>query len=113
MDALAGVARCTLAQGDFEIARRSAAQVWTYLKEQGSQALEFPIWAYLTCAQVFEAIGQVEDCHAALEKGCQELQQRAAKISDAEWRGSFLENVAEHRTIQNFASAFSVSLKAP
>jgi len=34
-----------------------------------------------------------------VEAGYRELTARAEKISNAEWRKSFLENVPEHRTI--------------
>jgi class 3 adenylate cyclase/tetratricopeptide (TPR) repeat protein len=102
MDALAGIARCALADGDSASARDGAVQVWSYLQDPGSRALEFPILAYLTCAQVFEAADERDLCRKALEEGYQELQERAAKISDEEWRQSFLNNVAEHRKIQSF-----------
>jgi class 3 adenylate cyclase/predicted ATPase len=101
-DTLAGMARCALAKREFEKARQNAEQLWTYLHEQGSQGMEFPIWGYLTCAQVFEALGDPEICQAAVEQGCEELYRRAEKISDPEWRRSFLENVPEHRLILDF-----------
>jgi class 3 adenylate cyclase/tetratricopeptide (TPR) repeat protein len=100
VDALAGIARCALAQGDHQTGRQSVEQVWGYLQEKGPQGLEFPIWVFLTCAQVFAALGDGEKRQAALRQGNRELQQRAAKISDAAWRQSFLENVAEHRAIR-------------
>jgi class 3 adenylate cyclase/tetratricopeptide (TPR) repeat protein len=102
VDALAGIARCALAQGDSQAALQSADQVWTFLQDKGCQSLEFPIWAYLTCAQIYQALGEREKWQAAVQQGNQELHLRAAKISDAAWRQSFLENVAEHHAIQNY-----------
>jgi tetratricopeptide (TPR) repeat protein len=99
MDALAGVARCALAGGDGKTARGSTDQLWGFLKQKGCQSMEFPIWGYLTCARVFEAQGDLPSCLEALEKGYRELQLRASRISAAEWRQTFLENVPEHRDI--------------
>lgn len=104
MDALAGAARCSLGQGDHPAARQSAAQLWGYLQEKGSHSLEFPIWGYLTCARVFQALGEWESCQAAVRQGGRELDLRAAKISDSAWRQSFLQNVAEHRAMQDYAA---------
>jgi tetratricopeptide (TPR) repeat protein len=98
-DALAGIARCTLALGDRQTARQGVNQVWDFLQQQGSQGLEFPIRAYLTCAQVYVALGESEKWQAAIEQGHQELHLRAGKISDTAWRQSFLENVPEHCAI--------------
>ncbi len=57
------------------------------------------MWAYLSCAEIFEALGEREEARRSVEAGYQELQERAGKISDPEWRKSYLENVPEHRTI--------------
>ena len=99
MDCLAGIARCALAQGDLAAAERGVEEVWKYLQEGTARLLEFPIWCFLTYAQVFETLGYPEKCLEAVEQGCTTLQQRAEKISDPEWRRSFLENVPEHRLI--------------
>jgi class 3 adenylate cyclase/predicted ATPase len=99
MDARSGMARCALALGRLEEAQAEAAALWQHLKEHGGAGLEFPVWAYLTCAQVFQAAGQPGQFDAVLTAGHRELMDRAEKISDAEWRRSFLENVPEHRQI--------------
>jgi tetratricopeptide (TPR) repeat protein len=111
-DALAGLARCAFGQGRLEEARKQASEVWKYLTEHGAEGMEFPTRAYLTVADVFDALGPStpptaapgaaqEDmrqlAREAVEAGYRELMERAAKISDARWRGSFLENVKEHR----------------
>jgi tetratricopeptide (TPR) repeat protein len=98
-DASAGMARCALALGDREGAGLQAEAIWIFLQGQGSRGLEFPVAAYLTCLQVFNQLGQSEKGLAALQQGCQELHQRAQKISDLQWRSSFLENIPEHQAI--------------
>jgi class 3 adenylate cyclase/tetratricopeptide (TPR) repeat protein len=99
MDALAGVARCALGQGHMDEARGHITELWTYLSATGPKGMEQPVWAYLTCADVFDALGQREQAREAIEAGHQELMDRAEKITNPEWRKPFLENVPEHRTI--------------
>jgi tetratricopeptide (TPR) repeat protein len=99
MDALAGLGRCALTQGDFRQAEQYTLELWDYLTGHGSGGLEFPILAYQTCAQVFQSLGDTTKALAAIRAGHDELMTRAEKISEPEWRRSFLENVAEHRTI--------------
>lgn len=98
-DALAGLARCALAQGRLDEARQSAAEVWDYLCEHGTAGMEFLTRAYQSVSDVFDALEDREQSRAAVEAGYQELMVRADKISDAEWRKSFLENVPEHRAM--------------
>jgi len=99
MDAVAGLARCALAQGRLDDARGFVTDLWTFLSEHGPKGLEQAVWAHLTCADIFDALGQVGDARSAFEAGYRELHARAERISNAEWRKSFLENVPEHRTI--------------
>jgi class 3 adenylate cyclase/predicted ATPase len=99
VDALSGLARCALAQGRLEEARQHVHELWTYLRERGPKGMERPVWAYQSCAEVFEALGEQAEARRAVEAGHWELQELAGKISDPEWRKSFLENVPEHRAI--------------
>jgi hypothetical protein len=73
--------------------------IWTYLQEHGTKGMTFPVWAYQTCADIFDALGEPERSRTAVEAGYRELMTLAEKISDSEWRASFLENVPEHRAI--------------
>jgi eukaryotic-like serine/threonine-protein kinase len=98
-DALAGLARGALSVGETGQALEFAGGVWDYLIKNGSQALEFPILAYQTCAQVFTAAGDHARGEEAIRRGYQELLERAAKVSDPAWRRAFLENIPEHRMI--------------
>ena len=99
MDAVAGQARCALALGHLEEARRLVAELWAFLTDHGPKGLEHPVWVYLTCADIFDALGDRETARKAIEVGYGELQAHADRISNAEWRKSFLENVPEHRAI--------------
>jgi len=98
-DARAGLARSQLQLDRLPDAQQLASEVWNYLQQHGPQGLEFPMRAYSTCAEIFAAGGAATEAQAALAAGYQELQTRAAKISDAAWRQSFLENIPEHRAL--------------
>jgi tetratricopeptide (TPR) repeat protein len=113
-DARAGVARCTLAVGTLESAKQQANQLWDYLTQHSSRGMEFPILAYLTCAEVFQAAGEANRYQAALEAGYRDLMERAEKISDPEWRDSYLLNIPEHiKTIRLYEMMESAPLNRP
>ncbi len=98
-DSKAGLARCHLRLGETAQALEHALRVWEYMMQNGSQGLEFPILAYLTCAQVFNGASDLEKEEDAIRRGYQELQERARKISDPAWQKAFLENIPEHRAL--------------
>ena len=98
-DALAGQARCALALGRVEQAQAHAEDVWRRLLDDGAEGLEFPILAYETCADVFEATGDLDRAWLAVETGYGELMERAGRIGDGEWRAAFLTNVPEHQRL--------------
>jgi tetratricopeptide (TPR) repeat protein len=102
MDSMAGLARCALKTGRLIEAKEFADQVCDYLSQQGSQGMEFPIWAYVTCAQVFEEDGDDERRQQSIEDGYQELTDRAVKIGDIEWRKTYLKEVQEHNELLAF-----------
>jgi tetratricopeptide (TPR) repeat protein len=99
VDCWAGLARCALAQGRLDDARRDAEGIFHYLMTTGPKGMESSTWAYQTCADIFDALGEPEQARAAIEAGYRELMERAEKIDDKDWRRSFLENVREHRAI--------------
>lgn len=95
-DASAGLARCRQAQRQQEAAWQEAQYVWDYTEHRGEKGMEFPILAYITCADIFESHGDGEKALTAIQVGYRVLMERADKISDPDWRKSFLENVPEH-----------------
>lgn len=95
----AGLARCALAQGRLDDARQLATEIWNYMRANETEELFSPAVQYKTVADIFDALGDTETSYAAIEIGYREVMARAEKISDREWRKSFLENVAENRAI--------------
>jgi ATP/maltotriose-dependent transcriptional regulator MalT len=100
MDALSGLARCALETGKLDQARKNSIEICTYLEENGSQGMEFPTLSYLTCAKVFEGTGDEERRRDSIEKGYQQLIERAEKISDPVWKRTYLKEVSENNSIQ-------------
>jgi len=103
MDALSGLARIRVAQGDLSQAQAHVEEILCYLEDHtlGTVCqLEEPLRIHLTCYRVLQANGdsRAEDI---LEEAHTLLQERAAKISDEEERRSYLQNVAAHRGIVN------------
>jgi predicted ATPase/class 3 adenylate cyclase len=104
LDAQAGLARLALQRGDLPQAKQCASQINAYLKEHGPQGLELPILTYLTCARVFQEMGDALQLNQVLDQGRRELQTRLDRISDAGWREIFLEEVPENRALMAFES---------
>jgi len=98
-DAVAGQARCAWKLGKIVEALSLASELWNYLDRNGSKGMEFPIWAYLTCAQIFAATGDNSRSGIALQAGYEVLQKLAEDISDPEWRESYLNNIPEHQEL--------------
>ncbi len=98
-EALAGRARCALAQGQPDTAHQHATDLWSYLQVHGGASMSHPMRVYQTCADVFTALGDQGAAQAAIEAGYGELMERAGKISDLAWRQSFLENVVCNRAL--------------
>jgi predicted ATPase/DNA-binding SARP family transcriptional activator len=93
-------ARVALAQGRQEQAREMTGEVWKYLCEQGTEGLGSPTWVFACIADVLDRIEIPGiSSHDVIEAGYRDLMQRAEKISDPDWRRSFIEDVAENRAI--------------
>jgi ATP/maltotriose-dependent transcriptional regulator MalT len=100
MEAQAVEAYCMLLQDRCKQAEELAVEVWAYVREHGTVGMDFPSRVYVCLADVFSEIAAPDvTVREVLETGYGDLIQRAEKISDPDWRRSFLENVIENRTI--------------
>jgi predicted ATPase/DNA-binding SARP family transcriptional activator len=93
-------ARVAFAQGRWEEARRLTVEVWNYLCEHGIEGLASPSFVYACIADVLDGV-EIPGIspYEVIETAYRELMQSAEKISDLEWRRSFLEQVSENRAI--------------
>jgi hypothetical protein len=99
MDGRAGLARCSLANGSLFVALEHASLVWENLQKQDGPVLEFPLLAYRSCYQVFNAAGRTDTAQRIVTQGRQYLLDCANRISNPDWRRPYLENIPEHRWI--------------
>jgi predicted ATPase/class 3 adenylate cyclase len=98
-DDLAGLARAALSQGNTVEAITHVEAILAHLEGGGSlDHGSRPLSIYLTCYRVLQAASDPRAL-AMLETAYTLLQERAARISDAAARRSFLENVLYHREI--------------
>jgi tetratricopeptide (TPR) repeat protein len=103
VEAQAGLARLALQRGQLPEAGQFALQISAYLEGLGPQGLELPILAYLTCARVFQALGDTPRLEQILHSGRDELQSRLDRIREESWRKTFLEALPEHRQLMDFS----------
>jgi tetratricopeptide (TPR) repeat protein len=106
METAALLAQCALGQGRSEDARHAATQVWSYLQTQGTAAMDEAVATHLTVAEVFAALAELTGAGndrstvwAVVAAGYALVMARAERISDPQWRRSFLENVPANRAI--------------
>jgi tetratricopeptide (TPR) repeat protein len=98
MEALAGLARVALEQGDPAQALLHVEEILDHLKAHTLDGTYEPFRIYLTCYRVLKAH---DDARATevLRTAYTLLQERAAGIEDERLRRSFLENVPAHRDL--------------
>ncbi len=97
--AKAVLAACAIMQGQLEEARGYAHESWDYLKEHGYFGMNEPVDMSLSCAETFEALGEVENAQDVIKTAHKEIMKLAETITVPAWRQSFFENVPEHRKI--------------
>ncbi len=99
-EAQAVEARILLALGRRDEARQGAHEAWALLREHGLAGFTERSLVCLALADVFAALGEPEHPPVAvITLGYDDLMQRATKISDPEWRRSFLANVPTNRDL--------------
>ena len=101
-EARAGLARLALAQNDIPAALLQVSEILNYLEGGGSlDGADAPLRIYLTCVEALQAAGRAAPAKELLQEAYQLLQARAARISDADARRLFLENVPWHARIMH------------
>jgi class 3 adenylate cyclase/tetratricopeptide (TPR) repeat protein len=106
IDDQSGLARVALAQGDVEQAHARVEEILAWIEDHGLEGIEYPLQVYLTCYHVLAGTGDAEAAGRAesiLSEAHGILLKRAAGISDATLRLSFLENVAVNAEIMTLS----------
>jgi predicted ATPase/DNA-binding SARP family transcriptional activator len=100
MEAEALEASCLMRLGRQKEAGQLAMESWSYLCDRGSAGINFPARMYNCVADVFAAIeSPPASSRDVIEAGYLDLMSSAEKISNPDWRKSYLENVAENRIL--------------
>jgi tetratricopeptide (TPR) repeat protein len=96
-------ARCLVALGRVEEGRRLVSDAWSFVRVHGTVGIETPSRVYRCVADVATVIDVpgISSEREVIEAGYSNLMEQAGKISNLEWRKSFLENVAENRAIRD------------
>jgi class 3 adenylate cyclase/predicted ATPase len=95
----AGLARVGLAQGDLAAALSHVERILAYLDGGGDLDSTVPArFILLTCYQVLERLADTR-ASKTLALAHSQLQEMAQRITDTSLRGSFLNNIPEHREI--------------
>lgn len=95
MESRAGLARVYLAEGKLEQAQGQTEAILQHLAHQTLDGTEEPFLVYLTCYEVLQT-SQSDRAQNLLQSAYEQLQARAAQITDPKLRRSFLENVTVH-----------------
>jgi len=98
VEPLAGLARLMLRRGDIAEALAQVEPILARLHSGDVEPSEEILRVDLTCYQVLRAANDPR-ARAVLERAYTQLQEQAAKITDAAMRRSFLENVPYHREL--------------
>jgi tetratricopeptide (TPR) repeat protein len=99
LDPTGGLVRCLVNLNREEQARAIIDRIWLNIEGQHCAGMEFPMLAYLTCAEYYLSLNDLDSAARVLRSGYKELIKRANQISDTDWRRSYLENVAAHHRL--------------
>ena len=99
VDTESALAWLDMARGDTEFALERARDIVKWLAENGADGLELPLLVYWHCFTILRMVGTDEEATALLQTAYMVLQEKAARIQNAELRQSFLTQVPYHRQI--------------
>lgn len=112
IDALGGLALTAAVNNALDEALEYVESILAWIKENGTDGLEFPVQLYLLCYRVLQAAAGQSPAYqraaqTVLANGYALLQKRAAHIQDDDLRQHYLERVSFNREIQ---TAFGLPL---
>ena len=90
--------------GEKDASLRLASETAGYLLDKGCSGIELPFITFLSCAEAFQAAGDLARMARVVQSGIDELRRRADRISDPYWRQVFLDVPPEHQKLAEFYS---------
>jgi hypothetical protein len=102
VDDMAGLARVAWRQGKLAQAAAHVQEALTWLEENGSQGIEYPLRVYLTAYEVLRANSQEKAAQQALRQGHQMMMEQMAQIGDEAAQQVFLSEVPVHKQLCHY-----------
>jgi tetratricopeptide (TPR) repeat protein len=102
VDDMAGLARVAWRQGKMAQAAAHVQEALTWLEENGSQGIEYPLRVYLTAYEVLRANSQEKAAQKALRQGHQMMMEQMAQIGDEAAQQVFLSEVPVHKQLCHY-----------
>ena len=99
IDTKAALAWLDMAQGDREMAVERVYEILSWMRENGTDGVELPLFVYHLCSVILKMAGYSEEAKQPLQTAYTLLNQLAQNISDDALRQSYLSNVPYHRQI--------------
>ena len=108
MDTYSGLALVSFLMGNQDEALGYVNKILSWIQDNGTEGLEFPVQVYLICYQILSAISDSDGrlhsnkrAQTILEDGHALLTERLARIKDEGMREQFVENVPYNRQLRD------------
>lgn len=108
IDALAGLLRVNLAAGRYWFAQRLVWGIGQHLALHGAEGVENPFRVATSCVKALETLGHPEEARRLLQASLDLLQERAALLTSADDRESWLHGVPVNRALLELARSLEV-----
>ncbi|MCB0176931.1 MAG: tetratricopeptide repeat protein [Anaerolineae bacterium] len=102
---VAHLGRIALAMGDLSLADSCVQQILFFIERQGVQGIEHPALVYLTCYDILQANGKVQQAQAVLEEGHRLVIEQADLIDEPTLHKSYLTRVPEHQALNKLVTS--------
>ncbi|MCB0225526.1 MAG: tetratricopeptide repeat protein, partial [Anaerolineae bacterium] len=102
---VAHLGRIALAMGDLSLADSCVQQILFFIERQGVQGIEHPALVYLTCYDILQANGKVQQAQAVLEEGHRLVIEQADLIDEPTLHKSYLTRIPEHQALNKLVTS--------
>lgn len=108
IDAYSGLALISFLMGNQDQALGYVNKILSWIQDNGTEGLEFPVQVFLICHEILSAITDIDGqlpsstrAKTVLEDGYELLTERLLRISDEGMREQFIENVPYNRKLRD------------